>query len=1006
LPCIHETVYPRFKSSITQKELEEIYTPTEIELNLSEKTTRGDISQLCFLILLKCFQRLGYFIPLTSVPNYIIQHIISFLNLSIKIAEDTFVKYNNSGTRLRHVQVIREYLNVKPYDTNARHIIVRAVGTAAKTKNDSADLINIAIEELIRQRYELPAFSTVLRASNRIKVAVNRSIYYQIFNNLREDDRKRIDYLLETEDTSIYTPWNLLRQDSGSPTLTHLKDLVKHLTWLTEQKISSDILLNIPDVKIKHFAAEAKTLNASRMKEIEPYKRYALATSLLSVQLSKAFDDLAEMFIKRMMSIHRKGKEALELYRKKHTETVDKLIFTLKDIVIAYKNEGTIDEKFSAIESVIGEQTDDILSKCEAHTAYSGNNYYPFLWKYYKSHRVTLFGILKTVEMYSTSQDKSLEKSLLFIQTNENKRSDWINTINIENKGRKEENKVQLVDLNWISDSWWRLVTGNTNRGIYPDKIDRRYFEICLFSQVMWDLKSGDLYIKGSDKYSDYREQLLSWEEYEENKVTYGQQVNLPVESKLFINFLKNWLHKTIQDTDQSFPLNQYVRIENNEPIIRKSEKKQDPEDLKKIEGLISKKLQPINILDILTDTELWLNWTKFFYPISGHEAKVNNPVEKYLITTFCYGCNLGTTQTARSLEDINRNQISWINQRHISEDKIDQAIRHLINSYNCFILPKYWGTGKRASADGTKWDLYEQNLLSEYHIRYGGYGGIGYYHISDTYIALFSHFIPCGVWEAVYILDGLLKNESDIQPDIIHADTQGQNAPVFGLSFLLGINLMPRIRNWKDLKFYRAYKDVHYTHIDELFSDTIDWDLIETHLPDMFRVALSIKAGRITPSTILRKLSTYSKKNRLYQAFRELGRVIRTGFLITYMMDEGLRSIIQAATNKSEAFNGFTKWLSFGGEGIIAENDRDEQRKIIKYNHLVANCVIFYNVFYITKILQELIIEGYVIGEDIITALSPYIRQHVNRFGRYSLDLQRKPPSINYNASFTENVG
>jgi TnpA family transposase len=410
--------------------------------------------------------------------------------------------------------------------------------------------------------------------------------------------------------------------------------------------------------------------------------------------------------------------------------------------------------------------------------------------------------------------------------------------------------------------------------------------------------------------------------------------------------------------------------------------------------------------LDILTDTELWLNWTKFFYPISGYEAKIDNPVQRYLITTFCYGCNLGTTQTARSLEDINRNQIAWVNQRHISEDKIDQAIRHLINSYNHFRLPKYWGTGKRASADGTKWDLYEQNLLSEYHIRYGGYGGIGYYHISDTYIALFSHFIPCGVWEAVYILDGLLKNESDIQPDIIHADTQGQNAPVFGLSFLLGINLMPRIRNWKDLKFYRAYKDVHYTHIDELFSDTIDWELIETHLPDMFRVALSIKAGRITPSTILRKLSTYSKKNRLYQAFRELGRVVRTGFLIKYMMDEGLRSIIQAATNKSEAFNGFAKWLSFGSEGIIAENDRDQQRKIIKYNHLVANCVIFYNVFYITKILQELIIEGYVIGEDIITALSPYIRQHVNRFGRYSLDLQRKPPSINYNASFTENVG
>ncbi|MBE2197920.1 MAG: Tn3 family transposase, partial [Anaerolinea sp.] len=45
-------------------------------------------------------------------------------------------------------------------------------------------------------------------------------------------------------------------------------------------------------------------------------------------------------------------------------------------------------------------------------------------------------------------------------------------------------------------------------------------------------------------------------------------------------------------------------------------------------------------------------------------------------------------------------------------------------------------------------------------------YGGIAYHHISDTYIALFSHFIACGVWEAVYILDGLLQNKSVLQPD------------------------------------------------------------------------------------------------------------------------------------------------------------------------------------------------------------------------------------------------
>ena len=257
---------------------------------------------------------------------------------------------------------------------------------------------------------------------------------------------------------------------------------------------------------------------------------------------------------------------------------------------------------------------------------------------------------------------------------------------------------------------------------------------------------------------------------------------------------------------------------------------------------------------------------------------------------------------------------------------------------------------------------------------------------------------LTCGVWEAVYLLDGLLKNLSDIQPDTIHGDTQAQSTPVFGLASLLGITLMPRIRNWKNVKLYRPDKQTSYIHIDSLFSDTIDWNLIQTHLPDMLRVVLSIKAGRITASTLLRKLGSYSRKNRLYQAFRELGCAVRTEFLLKYIGSAKLRTIIQAATNKSEAFNGFLQWVAFGGDGTISTNDRDEQRKIIKYNHLVANCVIFHNVFSLSRVLHDLQQNNYPLELAQIAALSPYLTQHINRFGRYDLDLQRCPPELVYN--------
>jgi hypothetical protein len=206
----------------------------------------------------------------------------------------------------------------------------------------------------------------------------------------------------------------------------------------------------------------------------------------------------------------------------------------------------------------------------------------------------------------------------------------------------------------------------------------------------------------------------------------------------------------------------------------------------------------------------------------------------------------------------------------------------------------------------------------------------------------------------------------------------------------------MPRIRNWKDLTLYRPTPESRYQHIDVLFSDDVNWELIETHVPDLLRIVLSVKNGTITASTILGKLNTYSHKNKLYQAFRELGRVIRTGFLLQYIGDPELRAIIQRKTNTSESFHGFAKWLAFGNGGVIPTNNRREMRKYLTDNHLLANLVIFVNVVLLTQAMNELVREGHRIDPEAV-ALSPSITQHLVRFGLYQVDHTRPPDPLTY---------
>ena len=86
----------------------------------------------------------------------------------------------------------------------------------------------------------------------------------------------------------------------------------------------------------------------------------------------------------------------------------------------------------------------------------------------------------------------------------------------------------------------------------------------------------------------------------------------------------------------------------------------------------------------------------------------------------------------------------------------------------------------------------------------------------------------------------------------------------------------------------------------------------------------------------LLRRLGYSSEKNKLFLVAQEVGRVIRTIYLLERITNSKLRKEVTATTNIIESYNAFAKWLSFGGEGVIAENDPDEQQKRLRYNDLV----------------------------------------------------------------------
>ncbi|WP_016850538.1 Tn3-like element TnXax1 family transposase, partial [Xanthomonas citri] len=702
----------------------------------------------------------------------------------------------------------------------------------------------------------------------------------------------------------------------------------------------------------------------------------------------KTLDDAADLFIRLIQNLENTAQQKLIAYQLEHSKRADALIGQLREILQAYQVEGTDTERVGAIAGVLVADIALLTAECDEHVAYAGRNYLPFLLAPYGTLRPLLFNCLEIMGLGAASQDPSMEHMIGAVLA---LRSQRRGTIDAASLG------VATTDLTWLSSAWRKHVMPKALAAASPGWIHRKYFELAVLAQIKDELKSGDLYIPHGERYDDYREQLVDEATLAQELDAYGEVSGIATDAADFVQGLRTELTTLADAMDARFSDNLHASMVDGRLVLKRLQGAQVTQAIATVDSAITDRLPPTSIVDVLVDTTRWLDLHVHFRPIVGTDARVDDLLRRVITTLFCYGCNLGPTQTARSVKGFSRRQISWLNLKYVTDETLDKAIVQVINMYNKFELPGYWGSGKSASADGTKWSVYEQNLLSEYHIRYGGYGGIGYYHVSDKYIALFSHFIPCGIHEAVYILDGMLTNRSDIQPDTVHGDTQAQSFPVFGLAHLLGINLMPRIRNIKDLVFSRPEPGRTYKNIQALFGDSIDWTLIETHVHDMLRVAISIKLGKITASTILRRLGTYSRKNKLYWVFRELGKAVRTLFLLRYIDDVEVRKTIHAATNKSEEFNGFVKWAFFGGEGIIAENVQHEQRKIVRYNQLVANLVILHNVEQMTRVLAQLRDEGSNISPEVLAGLSPYRTSHINRFGDYTLDLKRQVEPIDF---------
>ena len=122
MPSVSDTAYPRFKINPSAKELNELYTPTVQELAFARERARQPLQRAGLLLLLKTFQRLGYFAACAEIPVPIIGHV--FRCTALAVLPEQLQAYDASTARDRHTALIRQFLGVTAYGPAAREVVV------------------------------------------------------------------------------------------------------------------------------------------------------------------------------------------------------------------------------------------------------------------------------------------------------------------------------------------------------------------------------------------------------------------------------------------------------------------------------------------------------------------------------------------------------------------------------------------------------------------------------------------------------------------------------------------------------------------------------------------------------------------------------------------------------------------------------------------------------------------------------------------------------------------
>jgi TnpA family transposase len=972
----------------TPAELLERWTLSPAERALLDEA-RADHTRLGMACLLKGFQ-VDWRFPRSraEVPAAAIAHLAAQLG----VPAAGFLQYDWDGRMATHHRAaIRTFLRVRESTVADQQQVAEWLVTHVLPETQQPEVARAAFVDRCRALgLEPPTPHRVERHLRSALAAYDAQVCGTVFGRLSPGTRARLDDLLRVApDPASRSALADLKLDPGPLSVETVRQEAAKLERLRQVDLPPDLFRDVSPKLVARFRQRVVAEELHELRRHPPARRLTLLAAYAWARAQELTDTLAELLIDAVQHIHVRAERRVEQALLRDLKRVSGKDTLLHDIAAA-----SLEHPDDPVRAVVwpaagGEQTlRDVVAEYRAGgPAYRRKVYTVMRASYSHHYRRMVPILLQALDVRSNNaRHRPAVEALALVRRSA-----------AAPRTRPYFDAAEAVPLaGVVRPAWHDLVVTRDTGGGHAPRINRLNYEIAALHTVRDKLRCKELWIAGADRLRNPDDDLPA--DFAARRPEHYAALGLPLDPDAFIADLKRRLSTALQALDADLPTNPHVRL------LRKGggwikltplEPQPEPAHLEQLKAELGRRWPMTGLLDMLKETDLRVRFTHGLTSATTPREALDRATlqKRLLLCLYGLGTNMGLRRASAGDHGESERDLYYTRRRFITRAGLRAAIARVVDATLAARRPEIWGEATTACAsDSKKFGAFDQNLLTEWHVRYRGPGVMVYWHVDKKAACIYSQLKECSSSEVAAMITGVLRHCTQLEIDRQYVDSHGQSEVAFTFCHLLGFRLLPRLKALHLQKLYRpeAGQPDAYPNLQPVLTRPIRWDLIRQQYDELVKYATALRLGTAEAEAILRRFARSNVQHPTYQALAELGKVYKTLFLCDYLRLPELRREIHEGLNVVENWNSANGFIFYGRAGEFATNQREDAEVAMLCLHLLQISLVYINTLMLQRVLAEPNWGARLTAED-LRALTPLIYTNVNPYGLIRLDMSQR---------------